>query len=120
MAATSMVQVNVRVSSDVKQRAEEQLERIGSSVSALVRSVLDKVAQGPKECAEVTKALQDDEVDEETARKLALAEEGWKLADDFCLSLGIEPGQVEEDTRTWDEVRQEAMDAHFAEKGYFQ
>lgn len=120
MATTAgMVQVNVRVSSDVKQRAEEQLERVGSSVSALVRSALEKVAQGPQDCAAVTKVLQGDELDKETERRLALAEEGWKIADDFCRSIGVEPGQVEEDARTWDEVYQEAMDAHFVEKGYF-
>lgn len=117
-ATANMVQVNVRVSSSVKQAAEAELKNVGSSVGALVRAILEKVARSPKDCLEVTNLLEED--DPEVEERLALIHEGWKIADDFCRSIGVEPGQIEKDERSWDEIYQEAMDAHFAEKGYFQ
>lgn len=117
-ATADMVQVNVRVRSDVKRAAEAELEQVGSSVSALVRVVLEKVARSPKDCLEVTNLLEED--DPEVAERLALVHDGWKVADDFYRSLGVDPETMPKDTRSWDEVYEEAMTEHFREKGYFQ
>lgn len=108
-----MVQVNVRVSAEVRKRAEEQLRLLDSSVGTLVRQVLDKATHSPEDCAELTKLVSAPKGKEASSRQSSLLR-GWKIADGYCKSLDIEPGSAEDDVRTWDEVYQEAMDAHFS------
>ena len=127
IAQPQMVQLNVRVDAEVKRRAEEVLELMGSSVTELVRMALEKVARGARDYVEARDALSDrprshlidvseggpldlDTVDPRLAR-------GWKAVDDLYRGFGIDPSSLPKDDRPWDVIYEEAMDAHFEEKG---
>lgn len=58
-AVSGMVQVNVRVDRQVKNRAEEALQLSGRSLPELIKKVVAKVAQGGGQCEEVLAAIDD-------------------------------------------------------------
>ena len=124
MATTQrqMVQLNVRVDADVKRQAEEVLELMGSSVTELVRMALEKVARGARDYVEARDALNDKHGGETPVgnaidQRLA---EGWAIISDLYRSFGIDSSTLPVDERSWKEVYEEAMIAHYEEKGLLQ
>lgn len=118
-----MTQLNLRVNVQDKRQAEEVLRLMGTTTTELVRKVLAKVARGAKGYAELRAAL-DNAAEDKAERSEAdpvnpVAAEGWAIVDDFCRSLGYESADaVPKDTRSWEEMYEEAMTAHYEEKGW--
>lgn len=112
-AVGGMVQVNVRVDRQVKNRAEEVLRLSGGSLPELIKKVVAKVAQGGGQCEEVLAAVDD--------RKQAVAPDtpfaaSWAAADQLYADLGIATSPVSDD-RDWDTIYSEAMDERYRQKG---
>ena len=112
-AVGGMVQVNVRVDRQVKNRAEEVLRLSGGSLPELIKKVVAKVAQGGGQCEEVLAAVDD--------RKQAVAPDtpfaaSWAAADQLYADLGIAMSPVSDD-RDWDTIYSEAMDERYRQKG---
>ena len=114
-ALTGTFQVNTRVDAGEKRSADDVLALMGSSISELIRSVIHKVSRGAKDYDQLRQVLRE----EEPARNenLAKAQEGWDFVDAFYRSMGIDPDSLPVDTRSWDEIYEEAMDEHFRERG---
>ena len=110
---TALQQVNVRIDADLKRDAEEVLALMESSATELIRCAYRKVARGAGDWAEAMEALK---APAEAMTEDAF-EQGWRAADEFYRSLGYDPSAHALDSRPWDQVREEAMAAHFAEKG---
>lgn len=112
-AVGGMVQVNVRVDRQVKNRAEEVLRLSGGSLPELIKKVVAKAAQGGGQCEEVLAAVDD--------RKQAVAPDtpfaaSWAAADQLYADLGIATSPVSDD-RDWDTIYSEAMDERYRQKG---
>ena len=112
-AVSGMAQVNVRVDRQVKDRAEGALRLSGGSLTALIKKVVAKVAQGGGQCEEVLAAVDD--------RQHAIAPESpfaasWAAVDQLYADLGIVTLSGSDD-RDWDTVYAEAMDEHYRKKG---
>ena len=112
---TASIQVNTRVDAGEKRRADDVLALMGSSMSELIRSVISKVARGAQDYDQLEIVLRDQQPTQ--SEQLAKAQEGWNLVDGFYRSLGIDPDALPVDTRSWEEIYEEAMDEHFMEKG---
>lgn len=126
IAQQQMIQLNVRVDAEVKRQAEEVLELMGSSVTELVRMALEKVSHGARDYVEARDVLSGTHRSKQAAASDepidfsmvdARLAKGWKAADDLYRSLGLDPSSLPKDERSWDAIYEEAMDAHFEEKG---
>ena len=109
----ALQQVNVRIDAELKRNAEDVLALMGSSATELIRCAYQKVARGAGDWAEAMEVLKGPAG---TVPKDSF-EEGWRAADEFYHSLGYDPSVHVLDSRPWDQVHEEAMAAHFAEKG---
>ena len=124
MATARMTQMNVRVNTDVKQRAEEVLSLMGSSLTELIRETLEKVAKGASDYDEVSKLLsgtQEDESEDGVARDpiaCAPLASSWQAVDTFYRGLGIDPNAPRGEDRSAEQAYEEAMVAQYAEKGW--
>ena len=122
-SASQMTQLNLRVNKRDKRQAEEVLHLMGTTTTEFVRKLLAKVARGAKEYEEVKAVLDasaEDKVKQEEAGTVnPIAAKGWTIVDDFCKSLGYASADdVPRDTRSWEEIYEEAMTAHYEEKGW--
>lgn len=127
IAQQQMIQLNVRVDAEVKRQAEEVLELMGSSVTELVRMALEKVSHGARDYVEARDVLSGAHHSKQVAAAPdepidfsmvdARLAKGWKAADDLYRSFGLDPSSLPKDERSWDAIYEEAMDAHFEEKG---
>lgn len=115
-AVGSMVQVNVRVDRQVKNRAEEALQLSGRSLPDLIKKVVAKVAQGGGQCEEVLSAV--DGRQQTVAHDTPFAA-SWAAADRLYADLGIATSPVSDD-RDWDVIYSDAMDEHYRQKGMIQ
>lgn len=111
--AGSMVQVNVRVDRQVKNRAEEALRLSGGTLPDLIKKVVAKVAQGGGQCEEVLAAVDDRQ--QTVAHDTPFAA-SWAAADRLYADLGIAASPVSDD-RDWDTIYSEAMDERYRQKG---
>ena len=121
IATTSqMTQLNMRVDAQDKRQAEEVLRLMGTTTTELVRKLLAKVARGAKDYAEVADAI-DTPPEHEPAQVNPVVLQCWAIVDDFCRSLGYERAEdMPKDTRSWAKRYEEAMSAHYEEKGWLQ
>ena len=117
-AIAETIQVNTRVDAADKRAADDILALMGSSIPELIRSVIHKAGQGAEEYDRLREALR--EGGASTDEHLAKAQEGWNLVDSFYRSVGIDPGALPVEQRTWKEIYEEAKDEHFMEKGMLQ
>lgn len=112
-AASGMVQVNVCVDRQVKNRAEEALRLSGGTLPELIKKVVAKVAQGGGSCEEVLSAV-DDQPPSAGGTSPFVA--SWAAVDQLYADLGIATSPVSDD-RDWDTIYPEAMDEHYRQKG---
>ena len=116
------MQLNVRIDADVKRGAEQVLDLMGYSLTAFVRKVFEKVAQGAESYRQVAEVLEERVVDDESAPG-ALLSAGWSYVDDYYRGLGYDPSTTcEQDVAlaedaSWKKCYEEALVAHFKEKG---
>ena len=118
--ASGMTQMNVRVNAERKQEAESVLKLANSSLTELVRMLIEKVSCGAKDLQEVQRVLQGDAAHAPKDDTDSVLLEGWALVDDFCSDMGIVRSDDWLDERTCEQVYDEAMVAHYEEKGLLQ
>ena len=118
--ASGMTQMNVRVNAERKQEAESVLKLANSSLTELVRMLIDKVSCGAKDLQEVQHVLQGDAANVPKDDTDSVLLEGWALVDGFCADMGIVRSDDWLDERTCEQVYEEAMMAHYEEKGLLQ
>lgn len=112
--ATRTSQLNLRVDPQVRQDAEAALGLAHTSVGDLVRAALAKAARSPEDCAELLRSVRTEADGPDVAEALR---ESWSAADDFCRSVGLGVASDPHAEQSWDELYDEAMAEHFAEKG---
>ena len=114
--AAAMAQVNVRVDRQVKERAEETLRLSGTSLSHVIKRLVDTIAQGGDRCESVLEAIEP--VEKPRASSDSPFAASWTAADQLYRNLGIssDPGS---DDRDWDQIYSEAMDERYREKGLY-
>ena len=114
--AAAMAQVNVRVDRQVKERAEETLRLSGTSLSRVIKKLIDAVAQGGDRCAGVLESIEPVE-EAHTAAESPFAS-SWAAVEELYRDLEISssPGS---DVRDWDSIYSEAMDERYREKGLY-
>lgn len=119
-ATAAMTQMNVRVNAEHKRSAEAVLKLADCSLTELVRMVIEKVSHGSKDLEEVQLILQNAAASVPSSETDEVLLEGWTLVDNFCKEQGI--GLVGDwvDGRTCDQIYDEAMMAHYEEKGLLQ
>lgn len=115
MATTTLQQLNVRLDGELKRSAEDVLAFVGVSATEAVRALYAKIGRGAADCMEAMSILAPSEAS--PVRDDASLRQGWSIADEFYRSLGCDPAQTPKENRPWDEVYEDAMSTHFAEKG---
>lgn len=120
--ATQYVQLNMRVDKLDKQRSEEVLHLMGTSITDLVRKVLAAVACGAKEYSAIEAALEggsarqtDDSITVEASPVLV---EGWAIGQAYLASRGIKAGEMCEVENDWSAYYEDAMLAKGLERGW--
>lgn len=119
-ATAGMTQLNVRVNAGEKRNAEEALKLANSSITDLVRRVIQKVSRGAKDLEELQKVLQDEAASTPKEEADTVLLEGWSVVDTFCKEQGIGLSGEWVEERSAKEIYDEAMIAHYEEKGLFQ
>ncbi|MBQ3267592.1 MAG: hypothetical protein IJH08_06725 [Atopobiaceae bacterium] len=117
-SAGTLQQINVRLDADLKRRAEGVLSLMGSSATDLIRSAYEKVARGAGDYTEAMEVLKGPKPT--GAQLLDTLRGGWSLSEGLYRSVGIDPPCLTVENRSWDEVYEDAMAAHFEEKGLLQ
>ena len=112
-SGATLQQVNVRIDAELKQSAEKVLALMESSATELIRCAYQKVARGAEDWAQAMEVLKEPAA----AAPEDGFEEGWRAAEEFYRSIGYDPSAQPLDSRPWNEVREEGLAAHFAEKG---
>ena len=116
-------QLNVRIDASLKRQAEDVLALMGSSATELVRAVYEKVARGAEDYTETMNVLKSAGTgagNVETQQGENPVEAGWAIAREFYGAAGCDPESLGPDERTWGEIYEEALAAHFEEKGILQ
>ena len=111
------VQVNVRVDAEIKRKAEAVLDLAGSSATQLVRMAYAKAAEGVDGYQEFVATCMGEPKREVVDGVDAVLSAGWEIAEQFYRSIGYDVEGGVRDTRSPEEVYEEAMAAHFEEKG---
>ena len=121
-ATAQMTQINVRVDAQLKKQAEDALRLAGTTTTEFVRAMLAKVACGVRSYEELMAVVEPPkEIEGQLPAVNPVVAEGWAIVDEFCHSIGYESAaDVPKDTRSWDEVYEEAMIEHYQEKGWLQ
>ena len=120
--AVQYVQLNLRVDKRDKQKSEEVLHLMGSTVTELVRKVLAMVACGASEYSKIESVLDEGVVaqasDAYTTEIDPLLAEGWAIGQAYLESMGIEASSLHDETGDWDQYSEEAMLEKGLERGW--
>ena len=115
--ALSTAQMNVRMDTTLHAQGNAALAEIGVTPSEAVRALWEKAAKRGEDLEEIRKLLfaPSRSKEEERKRALALVEEGHNIVANYYRSVGIDPEKLEQDTRTYEELRDEMYDEMLAE-----
>lgn len=133
----ALAQINARIDPDLKERGDRALAAAGYSATAAIRALWQRAAElasnpsaliellepakGAGQAAAPAPAkLQRPPQSEETKRKLQQVDEASKIFENALLAIGVDihDPKRKPDTRTYEEMRDEAMREHWREKGY--
>ena len=86
------VQLNTRVSADLRERGSKSFKNAGVTLSEAIRIYLDFASRNlknPVKVVEVLDSMKADEKEAEMQRKLKAAKEGPKILENFCKEHGV-------------------------------
>lgn len=109
------VQMNVRIDEETKRRGDEVFARAGFTPSQVVRAVWE-YADAKGDVPDFMRAPDPDAFDAERRRRIALAEEGARLVDEFYREQGI-CFQGKRETLDCNALRDEVYDGMLEEMG---
>lgn len=119
---SAVVQMNVRIDSQLKDAGDCVLERAGLSPTRAVRALWERLASfsdAPEKAVELLFPSEGDPVssiEDERARKLKAAREATQIVARSLAKQGIDASSVADDT-PYDELRERALIERLGERG---
>lgn len=116
--AQTMTQVNVRIDAQLKRQAEDVLRLMGATPTNVIRALYSKIAMGANEFEKTQRflGLKNSQEEDDSAARQALVD-GWNLGNAFFELVGTDSSSVPIDRRPWKQVYEEALVAHYENKG---
>lgn len=119
---SSVVQMNIRIDSQLKDAGDRVLERAGLSPTKAVRALWERLASFSDDPQKAVELLSPSEgasassIEAERARKLRVAQEATQIVARSLAGQGIDVSSVADDT-PYDELRERALMERLRERG---
>ena len=119
---SAVVQMNVRIDSQLKDAGDRVLEKAGLSPTKAVRALWERLASFSDAPEKVVELLSPSEgtsassIEAERARKLRAAQEGAQIVARSLAKQGIDMSSIADDT-PYDELRERALMERLRERG---